>query len=249
MRPATLRLVEEMKAARSSEDAVKSLISALADHGYRYAIYDFSPLNEQPPDEHGRYTLSNIPAEWRRSHKDKFDALFNYTMQHCALFRRPLPFREIFCSYCAEEFSGPLQLLCDLALGKRLQNGIVISLRDAFPLSRGCLALISMTGQSSDQYEHDRHQHMAAIYEIAHAFHTNLHRPWLIAEDRQLSPRELECLSASMHGLRTKQIAYELGTNVRTVEKQLSGARRRLGARTNVQAAAKAVVMGLIAAN
>jgi len=46
--------------------------------------------------------------------------------------------------------------------------------------------------------------------------------------------------------LRAKQIAFELGTNERTVEKQLSSARRRMGARTNVQAAVIAVALGLI---
>lgn len=61
-----------------------------------------------------------------------------------------------------------------------------------------------------------------------------------------LSRREQECLSLLARGLRYQQIAFQLGTSVRTVEKQISSARIKLKATTIPQAIAIAVKNSLV---
>ena len=61
-----------------------------------------------------------------------------------------------------------------------------------------------------------------------------------------LSKREKECLVMLAGGLRYQQIAYQLGTSVRTVEKQISSARIKLNADTIPQAIAIAVKKSLV---
>lgn len=61
-----------------------------------------------------------------------------------------------------------------------------------------------------------------------------------------LSNREQECVEFLARGLRYQQIAFELGTSVRTVEKQISSARIKLKASTITQAIAIAVDMHLV---
>ncbi|MCC3862675.1 response regulator transcription factor [Pseudemcibacter aquimaris] len=61
-----------------------------------------------------------------------------------------------------------------------------------------------------------------------------------------LSKREKECLEYLAQGLRYQQIAFQLGTSVRTVEKQISSARIKLKAATIPQAVAIAVSDSLV---
>jgi LuxR family transcriptional activator of conjugal transfer of Ti plasmids len=61
-----------------------------------------------------------------------------------------------------------------------------------------------------------------------------------------LSKRERECLALLSQGLRYQQIAFQLGTSVRTVEKQISSARVKLKAATIPQAVAIAVKHSLV---
>lgn len=61
-----------------------------------------------------------------------------------------------------------------------------------------------------------------------------------------ISKREHECLTLLASGLRYQQIAFHLGTSVRTVEKQISSARIKLKAQTIPQAVAIAVGNSLI---
>ena len=56
-----------------------------------------------------------------------------------------------------------------------------------------------------------------------------------------LSKRETQCLEFLAQGLRYQQIAFQLGTSVRTVEKQISSARIKLNAATIPEAVAIAV--------
>ena len=66
------------------------------------------------------------------------------------------------------------------------------------------------------------------------------------AADTSLSTREQDCLTYVATGCRVTEIAECLGIAETTVELHLRNARRRLGARTRDQAAARALVSGLI---
>ena len=83
------------------------------------------------------------------------------------------------------------------------------------------------------------------ISAIAHGFDICI-RQGGASEKFALAPRERECLLWLAIGLRPQQIAFRLGTHVKTVEKQIESARRKLNAATTVQAVVFALVYGLI---
>ena len=53
----------------------------------------------------------------------------------------------------------------------------------------------------------------------------------------QLTDAELEALSLVRDGLRLKEIAYRIGVSEGAIKQRLAGAKKKLGARTNSQAA------------
>lgn len=61
-----------------------------------------------------------------------------------------------------------------------------------------------------------------------------------------LSPREQQCLMYLAQGLRVNALAAVLGTDPKTVEKQIASARAKLGAATREQAVAIAIRNRLI---
>jgi DNA-binding CsgD family transcriptional regulator len=61
-----------------------------------------------------------------------------------------------------------------------------------------------------------------------------------------LTEREIEALSWSARGLKSRQIAEMLGLTSRTVEFHVERARKKLGAKTRISAVARAVAAGLI---
>jgi DNA-binding CsgD family transcriptional regulator len=83
------------------------------------------------------------------------------------------------------------------------------------------------------------------IQGIARAFDICL-RENHMGEVYRLSERERECLLWLAAGLRQQQIAFKLGTTVKTVEKQIESARRKLKASTVPQAIATALIFNLI---
>ncbi|WP_161625040.1 helix-turn-helix transcriptional regulator [Paramagnetospirillum caucaseum] len=83
------------------------------------------------------------------------------------------------------------------------------------------------------------------IQGIACAFDTSL-RESHMREIYHLSERERECLLWLAAGLRQQQIAFKLNTSVKTVEKQIESARRKLKASTVPQAITTAVVFNLL---
>ena len=61
-----------------------------------------------------------------------------------------------------------------------------------------------------------------------------------------LSPRERQCLIHLAQGLRVNAMAEALGTDPKTVEKQIASARSKLGAATREQAVAIAISNNLL---
>jgi LuxR family transcriptional regulator len=57
---------------------------------------------------------------------------------------------------------------------------------------------------------------------------------------------ELEALRLVKDGMRLKEIAYQLGVSEGAIKQRLSGAKKKLGARTNTQAASRAVEYRII---
>lgn len=56
-----------------------------------------------------------------------------------------------------------------------------------------------------------------------------------------LSEREKKCLEFLAAGYRQKEIADQLGVQLRTIEQQICSARKKLGARTTIQTVAIAI--------
>lgn len=61
-----------------------------------------------------------------------------------------------------------------------------------------------------------------------------------------LTNRERQCLTWLAVGLRSQEMAEEMGISVKTVEKHIASGRKRLNATTREHAVAKAIQMGLI---
>jgi len=61
-----------------------------------------------------------------------------------------------------------------------------------------------------------------------------------------LTVAELEALSLVKDGLRLKEIAFRLGVSEGAIKQRLTGAKKKLGAKTNTQAASRAVEFRLI---
>lgn len=61
-----------------------------------------------------------------------------------------------------------------------------------------------------------------------------------------LTTAELEALQLVVEGLRLKEIAYRLGVSEGAIKQRLNGAKKKLGARTNTQAASMAVEYRLL---
>lgn len=64
--------------------------------------------------------------------------------------------------------------------------------------------------------------------------------------ERQLAPREKECLLWVATGLSSKRIAYKLGISLHTVNEFIGNAMRKLNATTRAEAAAKAITARLV---
>lgn len=72
----------------------------------------------------------------------------------------------------------------------------------------------------------------------------NLHDAALPPSNLTLA--ELEALKLVKEGLRLKEIAYQLGVSEGAIKQRLSGAKRKLGAKTNTHAASLAVMYRMI---
>jgi len=61
-----------------------------------------------------------------------------------------------------------------------------------------------------------------------------------------LTPREKQCLTYLAQGLSGKELADRIGISIRTAEKQIASACKRVGASTREQAVAIAINLKLI---
>lgn len=239
-----VELVNSLLAATTAEDAMNALSVTLAPLGWRPVLYGFTPLLETQHAKTGWYRAFANPVDWLSDDDQSLARLTERLELHSGLFRRPVTLKQLAEYYAGSLASGEEDVFdkqgCDIPVG------LVLPIRDRFPLGRAYLFLLTACEKGPATSEENLSRDVASLIRIAGVFHANLFRPMLVPDAVRLSPREAQCLGRTKRGMQAKQIAFELGTNERTVEKQLSSARRRMGARTKVQAAVIAVALGLI---
>ena len=81
---------------------------------------------------------------------------------------------------------------------------------------------------------------IALLFDDLKRLHNNSGAP------TNLTNAELEALTLVKEGLRLKEIAYRLGVSEGAIKQRLNGAKKKLGARTNTQAASMAVEFRLL---
>ena len=122
----------------------------------------------------------------------------------------------------------------------------------SFPV-RGRLrefALFSITTQmKGPEWEKLRENFMREFMLLAYHFHSFALRVEGVDQDDyagKLTPREKECLRWRALGKSDWDTAQIMGLSERTVKFHLENARTKLGAQNTIQAASKALVLGLI---
>lgn len=125
-------------------------------------------------------------------------------------------------------------------------NGVAIPLRKRASAAVGGMVIITDNELKSEQADRLLTERLPALQQLAEAFH--LYRPAFDLSQARigLSKREIECLQYLCHGLGQKQIAHRLNTHDRTVQKQITSAKKKLNATSMTQAVVKALAYELI---
>ena len=128
-----------------------------------------------------------------------------------------------------------------------MKNGAVFPLRKSTDVTVGGIVIFVDPELKSAQADRLLLERMPAMAAIAEAFH--LYRPVsdITTPKFPLSRREKECLKYLCLGYGIKQISYRLGTHERTVQKQITSAKKKLHATSITQAVVKALAYELIA--
>ena len=187
---------------------------------------------------------------WKSSHSAAFfDAFgeeaaldFDPSIGHC------LASRDVMLWHHDDEWaSAPPSLRKRVSIERDLGLHVGVTI----PAGRFCPAHIGGIGVSMpdvrlaefDRYWLDKGQNIVAICGLIDLGMRNQHMADLV----RLSPRERECLEWLAAGLRPDQIADRLAIGSKSVEKYISGAKRKLKATTRDHAIAKALILGVIA--
>ncbi|MEM6387558.1 MAG: LuxR C-terminal-related transcriptional regulator [Pseudomonadota bacterium] len=87
---------------------------------------------------------------------------------------------------------------------------------------------------------------VATATALAHILHGHFERRSECSDAPALSPREMECLKWVAEGHSSKMIAERMGLKTHTTNEYIANARKKLGAASRSEAAARAVRFGLI---
>ena len=193
-------------------------IPALAPAGYYLALRVglAFPIEE----------VNGLPSAWvdfyTRRRFMLFDPVIRWSYQNCG-----------FTRWSELDLPDPRGVLLQ-ARRHGLRYGAVVSIHDedsGGQRSFGCFL------RGDREYTLEEMEHLQACVAALHA----QRKP-----PDNLTPAELEALSMVRDGMRLKQVAHALGVSEGAVKQRLRGARDKLGAATNAQAAARARGFGLI---
>lgn len=238
---------ENLRNAGSFEETWKVLNEEISNQGFLNVCYGFTPFPDLDKfGDHGVLLGEYSNDEFQEVYIEQGLIAHDYTTEHCIVNVNPISWAEIDQKYYNDEFSGKRKFAIELAIDCNLKNGLTIPLRDSSALSRGGLTLQGDPYMSAKEFDAFLTESLPSIRLMAEIFHCNVNRSTLFKDNYNLSPREKECLLWIAYGLQVDQVAFRLGTHIKTVEKQLYSARKKLGARNTTQAVIKGLLLGQI---
>lgn len=236
----------DVQRAESLQDSWGLYMEQLSEFGITYAKYGFTCFNPSEAAGFEILLVGQMCPEWEESHQEKSWYENDAIVEHCLHNKTPITFSELYRRMDEGDLTPGQMENHTVGRDAGMEHGVAFGLLDHSPVSMGGVSMEASRDFSVEEFERHLNSVFPRIVEVTELFHANVNRPSLLDPSCHPSPREKECLLWVMLGLRTDQIAFKMGTHPKTVEKQLGNVRRKLNARTNAQAAVRALVLGLV---
>lgn len=237
----TWDLVGRIESATDAGETKMHLLQTASAYGFSSLFAGWVPSLNRPlaPTEVAANILhDHAPGEWSRRYVDRnyirHDPIVARLQQHSA----PFTWQDAYGSCPSREDA---ELIDGEASSFGLRTGYVVPV----PLLGG-LSLAFSFGGAAMETEPESLSTLAFVTNVAAGHLVNLARCSSHCEGRELTPREIDCLSWAAEGKTAWEIASILNISPCTVVKHLAAAREKLDAVNKSQAVAKALRLKII---
>ena len=235
-----MSLVERIDAAKSVRHLRVALLDFLPSLDIQHAAYcGVPPLGES--DTREWIVLVTYPDSWVRHYTDedyfRVDPVVQAAMSHFM----PIDWRDL--KEASPVGRRILSEAHDFGIGRQ---GVAFPIRGA----NGDFALFNVTADLDDvRWDHLKSRRMGDWQTLGHYLHRRLleiagHK--MSGGLAKLSPREIETLELTAHGLSSEEVADQMGISERVVRAHLQTCRYKLNALNTTHAVARAVKLRMI---
>lgn len=218
----------------------------LSELGFTHAKYGLVTASPMSPRIEDIISFGEFSAEWETYNQSIDWAKEDYVVHHLMTKPVPLQFRELYSKLRLGQLSDAQSRHHMVSLDLGMNHGIAIPCRTRNPLALGGISLVADSTFTDESFSKHIEEILPQLEAVLESFHSLLHRPSLVPKNQQLSAREREVLVWLASGRRLDAVAHKMGTQVKTVEKQLENARQKLAARTTNQAIVRAIALELL---
>lgn len=224
-----------------STDALRDLVQQAVEMlGFQHYMYLLSLQDRSQPDGQRIFSLATYPAEWIEIYTANRYYLIDPAASHIRQHHYPLP-------WCNETFRSPkaAKMYAEarrFGISAGVTCPIVTQHKDIAGF--GYAKAGDADECFADSVRSMPYGHLLASY--MHEAVLRLLELHPAPRNKELTPREAQCLNLAALGINDGEIAERLGMNIRTVRFHLSNVREKLGASTRTQMIARGIEINAI---
>lgn len=242
-----IEFAERIKNAKNLEDSLIMLQQALRQLGFIHAKYGWALLSKKEYKHNNAVIVGNFSNEWEEYQSKQENWSENdYFVEHYIQNENPVTYSQVYAKIDNKTLTDEQIKNHDVGREMGMAHGVAFPIKDLNPLAIGGISMEASRSFTENEFAKHLSHHLSTLRHICDIFHANINKSHLLDKSEYLSPRERECLTWVICGLRLQEIAFRMGTHPKTVEKQLANARKKLNARTNAQAAMRALTFNLL---
>ncbi|MCG8490839.1 MAG: LuxR family transcriptional regulator [Sneathiellales bacterium] len=242
-----IEFAERIKKAENLDDSLSILQQALSQLGFIHVKYGWALLSKKEYKHNNAIIVGNFSDEWEEYQSKQGNWSENdYFVEHYIQNDNPVTYSQVYAKIDNKTLTQEQIKNHDVGREMGMAHGIAFPIKDLNPLAIGGISMEASRSFTENEFANHLSHHLSTLRHLCDIFHANINKSYLIDKSEYLSPRERECLTWVICGLRLQEIAFRMGTHPKTVEKQLANARRKLNAKTNAQAAIRALTFNLL---